>query len=115
MAELRMTWNGGQVKDATGDAVLRGLATAGEHLLSVSRMEVPIEEGTLERSGRATVDQASYTAAVSYDTPYAVRQHEELGYRHDSGRKAKYLEDPLNREGQVMLALVAAECRRSLR
>ena len=35
-------------------------------------------------------------AAVSYDTPYAIRQHEDLSYKHDAGRKAKYLEDPLN-------------------
>ena len=32
--------------------------------------------------------------AVFYDTDYAIRQHEELNYRHAEGRTAKYLEIP---------------------
>lgn len=32
---------------------------------------------------------------ASYNTPYALRQHEELSYNHPTpGTKAKYLEDP---------------------
>ena len=29
-----------------------------------------------------------------HDTDYAIRQHEELNYRHAEGRTAKYLEIP---------------------
>lgn len=93
----------------------KGLKVALEHLLQVSREQVPHEEGTLERSGTVSVDDASLTGAVSYDTPYAVRQHEDLTLRHDEGRKAKYLEDPADSERAVMLELIAAEIRRSLR
>ena len=32
---------------------------------------------------------------VTFDTPYATRQHEELEWKHEPGRQAKYLEDPL--------------------
>jgi hypothetical protein len=96
-------------------AAARGLAKGVEHVLTESRKQVPIEEGTLERSGVASVDEASLRGAVSYDTPYAVRQHEDLTLRHDPGRKAKYLEDPLNDEGPTVLALVHAEMRRALR
>jgi hypothetical protein len=113
--DFRLTWHGPEVKAKTRAGAVRGLATAGEHLLGESRREVPIEEGTLERSGRSDVDERGLAVAVSYDTPYARRQHEDLTFRHDSGRKAKYLEDPLNREGDTMLALVAAEIRRELR
>jgi hypothetical protein len=87
----------------------------GEHLLQVSRERVPIEEATLERSGVVSVDESSMTAAVSYDTPYAVRQHEELSYRHDPGRTAKYLEGPLREEKDTILAIIAAQVRRALR
>jgi hypothetical protein len=49
------------------------------------------------RRSTAQVTQATegnLTAYVSYDTPYAARQHEELDWRHDEGQ-AKYLEGPL--------------------
>ncbi|GAA1994374.1 hypothetical protein GCM10009799_20600 [Nocardiopsis rhodophaea] len=107
---LRLT----QARKGAEAATARGLGKAAEHLLGESRQEVPLEEGTLSRSGTSVVDRSDLNAAVYYDTVYAVRQHEELTWRHDAGRKAKYLEDPLNREQQTMLALVAAEVRRAL-
>jgi hypothetical protein len=63
----------------------------------------------------ASVDEASLTAAVSYDTPYAVVQHERLDFRHAPGRTAKYLENSLNAARQEVAALIAAQIRRSLR
>lgn len=92
----------------------RGLETAMEHLLGESRKEVPLEEGTLSRSGTAVVDESDLAGAVYYDTVYARRQHEELTWQHDAGRKAKYLEDPHARERNTMLAMVRAGIRREL-
>jgi hypothetical protein len=94
---------------------VKGLGVALEHLLQVSREQVPHEEGTLERSGTTSVDAADLRGALSYDTPYAVIQHEDLTFRHDEGRKAKYLEDPFDSEQQTMQELIAAQIRRSLR
>ncbi|TDD90775.1 hypothetical protein [Actinomadura rubrisoli] len=111
---VRNTINLGQLTDAERAGAVRGLALGAEHLLQVSRTQVPIEEATLERSGVASVDPSALEAAVSYDTPYAVRQHEDLNLRHDDGRKAKYLEDPMREEADVILALVGAEIRRAL-
>jgi hypothetical protein len=88
---------------------------AGEHVLQVARRRVPIEEGTLERSGTASVDENSLTAGVSFDTPYAVRQHEDMTLRHDAGRSAKYLEGPVQEEAATVVRIVAAQVRRSLR
>ncbi|WP_218004735.1 minor capsid protein [Microtetraspora niveoalba] len=107
--------NLGAVKKAERAGAVRGLRLAAEHLLKVSRDLVPHEEGTLERSGVASVDEGELRAAVSYDAPYAVRQHEDLTLKHDEGRQAKYLEEPMDTERQTMLDLVAAEVRRSLR
>ena len=104
----------GRVYGRARAAEARGLAVAAEHLLGVSRQRVPHEEGTLERSGVAGVDDQTLEAAVSYDTVYAVRQHEELTWRHDPGRTAKYLERPFEEEQETMVALVAAEVRRTL-
>ena len=111
-AELE--WHGDQVMEAIRAGAVKGLALAAEHLLQVSRELVPIEEGTLERSGVATVDEASLTAAVSYDTPYAVEQHEDLTARHDAGRQAKYLEQPGMTEADTMREIIAAQIRRAL-
>lgn len=113
MADI--TWNGDEILAELRAEEVTGLTLAAEHLLQVSRTEVPIEEGTLERSGTATVDEEALTAAVAYDTLYATRQHEDMTLRHADGRKAKYLEDPLNAEQDTMLELIAAQARRALR
>lgn len=111
----RLRWNGPAVLRGTRQGAARGLRVALEHLLQVSRERVPIEEGTLERSGTVTVNEADLEGAVSYDTPYAVRQHEDLTLRHDRGRTAKYLEAPMHGEAGVMTQMIAAQVRRALR
>jgi hypothetical protein len=110
--KAKIKWNGPAVKAANHAAAARGLGKAAEHILGESRKEVPLEEGTLERSGVASVDREHLIAAVAYDTPYAVRQHEELTWQHDEGRNAKYLEGPMNRERDTALQIIAAEIRR---
>jgi hypothetical protein len=95
------------VKIRSKKGAIRGLALAGEHLLGESNKQVPIEEATLERSGAASVDEAKLRGAVSYDTPYAVKQHEDLNLKHDSGRNAKYLENAFNSEADTVAKIIA--------
>jgi len=90
-----------------------GLQRGLEHVLAESRKIVPLEEGTLERSGR--VVREGLNGAISYDTVYARRQHEELTWKHLPGRSAKYLEIPMNRERDVVLRLMQVSLRRWLR
>lgn len=111
----RLHWNGQAVSAAVREAAARGLRIGAEHILAESRELVPIEEATLERSGVATVDEGELTAAVSYDTPYALRQHEDMTLRHDAGRTAKYLEQPFNTEADTVREIIAAQVRRALR
>lgn len=111
----RLKLNAAAITKAQRKGVNRGGRKAVEYLLAESREEVPHEEGTLERSGTASWDDSQMRGAVSYDTPYAIPQHERLDLRHDDGRKAKYLEDPFNRNRQVVAGIIAAEARRSLR
>lgn len=92
-------------------AELEGLRNGGEHVLKLARDRVPLEEGTLERSGRVTDDGKS-VVAVSFDTPYAVRQHEDLTLHHDQGRQAKYLETAAAH--QDVLKLVRAAVAQAL-
>ncbi|MUL39631.1 hypothetical protein FZ103_00285 [Streptomonospora sp. PA3] len=92
-----------------------GLGKGLEYLLGESDRLVPLEEGTLQRSG--TTDQDGLSGTVSYDTVYAARQHEELTWRHDPGRQAKYLEQPASDPSthRTIEALIGAEIRRRLR
>ena len=98
-------------------AAQRGVLLGAEHVLGESTKVVPIEEATLSRSGKASAETQGdvAVAAVSYDTEYAVVQHERLDYRHDEGRTAKYLETPLLAEADTVLAIAANEARKVLR
>jgi hypothetical protein len=75
---------------------------------------VPLDEGTLERSGVASVDPLALTASVSYDTPYAVRQHEDMTLRHPNGRQPKYLEEPFLRLRRTAATIIANRIRREI-
>jgi hypothetical protein len=96
------------VDESIRGAAYRGLLIAGEHVLGESNKTVPIEEYTLGRSGTVTGDRSRLRAAVSYDTPYAVRQHEDMTFRHDPGRTAKYLENALNDHATIKAIIAAA-------
>ncbi|MFJ9657617.1 hypothetical protein ACIRPR_06565 [Streptomyces griseoflavus] len=110
----RFEFNGRRAWTARGRRLAgEGLERGLEHVLGKARQLVPLEEGTLERSGRVSRD--GLNGAVSFDTVYAVRQHEELTWRHLPGRSAKYLETPMNSERDVVLRLMAVSLRRWLR
>lgn len=115
MTKARLKLNTKAIRAREHAGAVKGLHKAVNHLLERSTAVAPIEETTLILSAVPSVDEAALRGAVSYDTVYAVRQHEELTWRHDPGRQAKYLEQPLNDEAGTMLELVAAQIRRSLR
>lgn len=111
----RMDWQGRRLWTGRGRArAARGLQLALEHILAESNKIIPLEEGTLERSGDTSIDEGSLTGTVYYNTPYAVRQHEELTYRHAPGRQAKYLETAVNTSREQCLRIMQAELRRWL-
>jgi hypothetical protein len=111
-----MKWYGREVTAAKKKGAARGLMKGAEHVLEEANRLVPIEEATLLRSGVPSVDDGALRAAVSYDTVYACRQHEELTWRHDAGRQAKYLETPINDGGvkKSVETLIAREIKSSL-
>lgn len=100
----------GLVRDGANEGLLLG----SEHVLGVARAQTPIEEGTLERSGVASQDPGTLRAAVSFDTPYSVVQHEDMTLAHDAGRSAKFLENALNAEATTVAQLVATGIRNRL-
>lgn len=113
MSGLR--WNVDRRGQAVGQVhavASRALADAAEFLLEEANRTVPIEEATLERSGHTSVD--GLRAAVAYDTPYAVRQHEDTRLRHDPGRRAKWLERTFAEQAKPVGEFLAKAIREGL-
>lgn len=116
MTLSRLVWHGPKVKDAERRGAAHGLYLGAEHVGEESDRIAPEEEGTMIRSKAVSVDESELRAAVSYDTPYAVIQHEDLSFRHDAGRQAKYLETPINDAGvkRKVEDLIAREIKAAL-
>lgn len=80
----------GLAEDLVIKAGMKGLKKWGHTVLGASKEIVPLDTGTLQRSGRVNLNEKMKKVTVSYNTPYARRQHEE----HKT--KSKYLEKPFN-------------------
>lgn len=112
----RLQWEGRRLWTSRGRRrAARGVELALEHVLEQSNRIVPLDDGVLERSGRVAVDEQHLTGVITYDTPYAVRQHEELSWKHAPGRQAKYLETAMNNNRDTALRIMANEVRIWLR
>ena len=93
-AKVKLKLDKRLIKNVTQNGSQRATWMALDHLASVSKQQVPLDQGPLRNSCAVDVNDDGSQGTVSYDTPYAVVQHENKNYRHQRGRKAKYLEDP---------------------
>lgn len=78
-------------------------------MLEDSKLQVPLDEGPLQDTGRINKRQynsgeSKVSISIAYGglsktygkwVKYAVKQHENMNFKHKEGRKAKYLEDPV--------------------
>lgn len=62
----------------------------------------------------ANAQGAVIEGEVSFNTPYAARQHEETGWKHQHG-EAKYLENPLKERAQMYLKNLAEAAKEALK
>lgn len=101
------------VRRQVHEAIADGLGDFAEAMLTDANERVPIEEGTLERSGVTDLDRSALKAAIYYDTPYAARQHEDTSLRHDEGREAKWLENTLKSRGREMAPFLRGRIKKA--
>ncbi|MBV6758357.1 minor capsid protein [Rhodococcus opacus] len=87
-------WDGAAIAAQVEGAAEAGVYMACEVLLSHALDRTPFSEGDLRQSGMASAE--GLRGAVSFNTPYALKQHEELSYAHPNGGEAKYLEKAVN-------------------
>lgn len=108
---VSMKWNGALASIDINAAAAAGANAAAQRLRALSVAKAPIQDGVLRGTARVTpATPSDLTASVSYDTVYAVRQHEELAWHHSDGQ-AKYLEGPLNESKDELLGIVAKQMR----
>ena len=84
------------ITNMVGKCRKKAVWSALDYLAAVSKQQVPLDQGPLMNSCYVDVAEDGSSGTVSYDTPYAVVQHECTWFQHQRGRKAKYLEDPVN-------------------
>lgn len=97
---VKVSWKGQQVAQLVKKAAFHALEDVGEFILDEANKDVPHDEGTLQASGIVTGDSDKMHVAISYDTPYAVRLHENPQYRFQKGRKGKWLENAVKVNAQ---------------
>ena len=101
------------VQGDVGRKAQAAVKEAGEHILGKATDIVPHDTGVLQASGKVEIYQqgSSFVAVISYNTPYAVEQHENMNYRHKPGRTAKYLEIPLLTETGAVRRIIVRRMR----
>lgn len=113
MSGFILEWYGDIVSAKIEEAIKKSMVCSADMLKEISAQQAPNDEGDL--SGNCSVDKSkldNLEIKVGYSLPYALRQHEELGYKHQKKRKAKYLEDPYNEGKKSYLKNFATEIKK---
>ena len=128
---MTLKWNGDAIQKDIKLATVDGCFNTAEIILTDAMKRVPRDTGVLSNSGTITTDEPNpqeiYSKAltgnvgyaqnvspetesiyISFNTPYAFRQHEELGYNHPNGGEAKYLEKAWNAKIKTLKANITA-------
>lgn len=115
MISVSVNLNIPEAINASGQGAATGLTKGAERLRALSVPLTPMDRGDLRSMTAVTpASVGNLESKVSNSLPYAVRQHEELGYRHEAGQ-AKYLEQPARENAREIGAIIGAEIRRELR
>ena len=139
-----MAKNKWRIKEAVKiaeEAGLKALRTGAEAILTEAIDEAPVDTGTLRRSGTVTVGKLPdgervFEAAeagnemkdafpgkigkekavyISFNTPYARRMHEDLGYTPKRGGGPKYLETPFNANKKKVIKYAEKQIKKALK
>lgn len=94
-------------------AALKGQKVLAQNILGESQKLVPVDTGTLKRSGHVSTE--GNTTTISYNTPYALKQHEDASLNHPKGGEPKYLERPFNEKVQEYENYISTEVYKAMR
>ena len=109
---MEFKWSCDKLPPKLHKAAMDGAYLGAEAVLTKAINQAPLESGTMERSGAVT--ETKETVHISFNTPYARKQHEDLTLNHANGRKAKYLEDPFNEDKDKIIKLMNLKVQEAL-
>lgn len=112
-----------QVEAKVKSAANQAVHDAAETLLTEANQTAPHSKGPLRLSGNVSDDGHKAVSAVSYDTPYAVRQHEDTRLRHpdptnpqsDPRGRAKWLQRTLQERQDALKGHIADAIKKALK
>lgn len=102
------------------EAVAQAVYAEANVIMLEAKREVPLDDGPLRRSGTVVAPVITgwkWWIALGFGgaaSAYALLQHENLLFKHLPGRKAKYLEDPVNERLPIMEKNMAARIEKYL-
>lgn len=118
MAKYKLTWKGKEAQELLKKAVMQEALRCSADLAGKSAREAPVDTGDLRAncnvSGMKEEGEKAYYE-VGYDLEYAIIQHERLDFNHPKGGKAKFLEDPFNRNKKQYDASMKEAAKKTLR
>lgn len=91
-------------------AITNGLQDALDVIHQAAVNRAPKETGVLRNDSGTVV--SGNEGVVHFDAPYAVRQHEEVGWNHQDG-EAKYLENAVIATRPVVEAVLTEALRKA--
>lgn len=107
-----LTWNSNEIVRAINNALPGLLRDVGEMILNESNKIAPIDEGTMINTGSVSVnDNKVY---ISYDTAYAIKQHDDTGLTHKNGRQDHFLSKAVETNQKKALDYIADGLERSV-
>jgi hypothetical protein len=110
---MTLIWAGGDRLEALLDHVLHESAQAGAHALQdAAERIIPTRSSELRASGRVTADGPR--AALSYDTPYAVIEHQSSYPDHPAPGSRHFVTRPMLENGEEVLAAIGETVDREL-
>lgn len=139
---MTMKWEGPKVQRIIESAMIDAVSVGADVILGQAVKKAPRDTGTLRRSGTVTykslpnvdevypvaqqmqvqkepkpehVQRNNIKAYVSFNTPYAHKQHEDLTLNHPREGEAKYLENALDENKGRVKTIVEKEMKRQLK
>lgn len=101
----RIDWEGAKAEAIIGKEGDRGVGDAANMVLKGTNQVVPLEDGIL--MGTGAISEENGVFAIYYDTPYAVRMHQNPEYNFGNGRKGRFLKNTMGQSRKRILEFFA--------
>ena len=100
--------------EAMRDAAARAVLEVAEDALTESNDRAPLDEGDLVRSGDVVPHPEQAAASITYDTPYAIVQHEDVTLKHPRQGEHHWLERTVEENAPRYFQWIADRIRAAL-